>query len=191
MVTLREVTSALYGSWRLARRDPAAMMWFDRSREGCIRSFWSAAICYPGFLVLLLLRLTPDQTQAGLPQILLIETIGYVIGWTAYPLAALAFCRRVASEEQSLGFITAYNWSQVLQTALLLPVACVGATSLLPDYVIAYADTIAYIAILVYEWFIARIALSKGAMPALALVLLDVVLGAVISEVTQSLYGAG
>ena len=37
---------------------------------------------------------------------------------------------------------------------------------------------VAYLAILLYEWFIARIALEAGALPATALVLLDVVLGA-------------
>jgi hypothetical protein len=192
MVTLREATHALYGAWRLACRDPGAMAWFDRSREGCIRSFWSAAICYPGFVALLLLRLTPAQTQnAGVPEIVLIESIGYVIGWTAYPLAALAIGRRIATEEKALGFITAYNWSQVLQTLLLLPVAVVGALDILPDYTVAFADTVAYLAILIYEWFIARISLEKGALPALSLVLLDVVLGAFLSELTQSLYGAG
>jgi hypothetical protein len=192
MLTLREVTYALYGSWRLAWRDRGAMAWFDRSREGCIRSFWSAAICYPGFVALLLLRLTPDQIQhAGIAQILLDETIGYIIGWAAYPLAALAFCRRIATEEQAFGFITAYNWSQILQTLLLLPIAAVSGLNIVPDYAIAYADTVAYLAILVYEWFIARIALESGALPALVLVLLDVVLGAILSEVTQSLYGAG
>jgi hypothetical protein len=192
MVTLREVSFGLYGAWRLAWRDRTAMAWFDRSREGCIRSFWAAAICYPGFLLLLLLRLAPAQPQGGaIPQILLIESIGYVIGWTAYPLAALAFCRRIATEEKAFGFIIAYNWSQVLQTLLLLPVAVVAALNLVPDYAVAYADTVAYLAILLYEWMIARISLETGALPALALVLLDVVLGAVLSEVTQSLYGAG
>jgi hypothetical protein len=180
----------LYGAWRLAKRDRQAMAWFDCSVEGAMRSFWAAAIAYPGFIILLLLRLDDGSLHApAIYQILLIESIGYVIGWCAYPLAALPFCRWIATEEKALGFIIAYNWSQVLQTLVLLPVAVFGALDVAPTYAVAYADTVAYLGILVYEWFIARIALDAGAMPATALVLLDVVLGAALSQVTQVLSG--
>lgn len=190
MLTLREVSSGLYGAWRLAWRDPKAMAWFDRSLAGAIRSFWAAAICYPGFVILLLMRLPQkDLHSPAIYTILLVESIGYVIGWCAYPLAALPFCRWLAPEDRALGFIIAYNWSQVLQTAVLLPIAVVGGLDLAPSYAVAYADFIAYIAILVYEWFIARIALDAGALPATALVLLDIVIGAALSEITQVLSG--
>ncbi len=190
MLTLREVSSGLYGAWRLLWRDPTAMAWFDRSLAGAIRSFWAAAICYPGFVILLLTRLSQSElhSSAVFP-ILLVESIGYVIGWCAYPLAALPFCRWLVPEERALGFIIAYNWSQVLQTGVLLPVALFGALDLVPPYIIAYADFVAYLAILVYEWFIARIALDAGRLPATALVLLDIVIGAALSQVTQVLSG--
>ena len=190
MLTVHEVSHALFGAWRLALRDKRAMAWFDCTVEGAIRSFWAAAICYPGFIVLLLLRFSPSDLEApAVYRILLVESIGYVIGWCAYPLAALPFCRWVAPEERALGFIIAYNWSQVLQTALLLPIAAFGALQIAPDYAIAYADAVAYLAILVYEWFIARIALEAGALPATALVMLDFVLGAMLSQVTHALSG--
>ncbi|HUK59134.1 MAG TPA: hypothetical protein VLV50_07860 [Stellaceae bacterium] len=190
MLSLREMSWGLYGAWRLLLRDRGAMAWFDRSLAGAIHSFWAAAICYPGFVVLLLVRLpASDVHSAAVFRILLVETIGYVIGWCAYPLAALPFCRWLAPEERALGFIIAYNWSQVLQTAALLPIAAAGGLDLAPAYVVAYADFVAYMAILVYEWIIARIALEAGALPATALVLLDVVIGAALSQVTQILSG--
>jgi hypothetical protein len=190
MLTLREVSYGLYGAWRLAWRDPRAMAWFDRSLEGAIRSFWAAAIAYPGFLVLLLLRFEPADWHApAIYRIVLVESIGYVIGWCAYPLAALPFCRWLAPEERALGFIVAYNWSQVLQTALLLPLALFGALHIAPSYAIAYAELVAYLAILVYEWFIARIALDAGGLPATVLVMLDFVLGAMLAQVTHMLSG--
>jgi hypothetical protein len=189
-ISLREMGHGLYGAWRLAWRDRGAMAWFDRSREGAIRSFWAGALCYPGFIGLLLFRLDGAALHApDIYRIILVETIGYVMGWAAYPLAALTFCRWIAPEERALGFIIAYNWSQVLQTALLLPIGGVGVLHIAPDYIIAYVSTIAYIALLVYEWFIARIALDAGALSATALVLLDVFLGAMISQVTAVLSG--
>lgn len=186
MLTVREVSQALYGTWRLAWRDRQAMAWFDCSTAGAMRSFWAAAICYPGFIVLLLLQLSPADIEApAVYRILLVESIGYVIGWCAYPLAALPLCRWLAPEERALGFIVAYNWSQVLQTALQLPIVAFGALHIAPDY----AEYIALLAILVYEWFIARIALDAGALPATALVMLDVVLGAMLVQVTHALSG--
>src|SRR5262249_10244739 len=105
MVTLREVSFGMYGAWRLALLDRGAMLWFDRTVGGVWRSFWAAAISYPGFLILLLARLDPAQIEAaGLPRILLVETIGYVVGWTAYPVVAIPFCRWLAPEERALGF---------------------------------------------------------------------------------------
>ncbi len=192
MVSLREVSYGVYGAWRLARLDRAAMGWFDRSVTGAKRSFWAAAICYPGFVVLQLFQI--DLTQLSvfdLLHFLVIATISYIIGWAAYPLMALPFCRWLAPEERALGFVIAYNWSQVLQTALVLAVSAVGALEIMPAYAVAYAETVAYLAILVYEWFIARIALDAGGLPATALVLLDVVLTAVLTQVTMLLAGQG
>ncbi|HUZ72397.1 MAG TPA: hypothetical protein VMU87_05380 [Stellaceae bacterium] len=190
MVTLREVTFGLYGAWRLARLDRTAMTWFDRSVMGAWHSFWSAAICFPGFVILQLIQLSGAQIGAGdLIRFLVVASISYVIGWTAYPLTALPFCRRFATEERALGFIIAYNWSQALQTALVLAVTVIGALHLFPDYVVAYAETVSYIAILVYEWFIARIALEASGLAATALVLLDVVLTALLTQATMMLAG--
>jgi len=190
MPTVAEVSHGIYGAWRLARRDPHAMAWFDRSVPGVWRSFWAGAICYPGFLVLQILQI--DGAPLGwatMLRFLTVSTIGYVIGWTAYPLTALPFCRWIAPEERALGFIAAYNWAQVLQTALVLVVTLFGALHLVPAYAIAYAETVAYLAILVYEWFIARIALEAGGAAATALVLLDVVLTAVLTQLTMALAG--
>ena len=67
-------------------------------RKARSRSFWAAAICYPGFVVLLLLRLSAADVHApAVYRILLVESIGYVVGWCAFPLAALPFCRWVAT----------------------------------------------------------------------------------------------
>jgi hypothetical protein len=190
MPTLQEVSHGLYGAWRLVCRDPRAMDWFDHSVAGVLRSFWAGAICYPGFLLLQLMQIdTAPLRWTVLLQYLVVSSIGYVIGWTAYPLTALPFCRWIAPEERALGFIAAYNWAQVLQTGLVLVVSLFGMLHLVPIYGIAYVQTVAYLAILVYEWFIARIALEAGGAAATALVLLDVVLTAFLTQLTMLLAG--
>lgn len=188
MPRLAEIFQALYGAWRLARLDRQAMRYFDLSHRGVLRSFWAAALCYPGFLALIYLRLD-DKTlaQTGLGPIVIIESIGYVVGWTAFPLLIFAFCRRMGREEQGFEFITAYNWSQVLQTAFLLVMALIGLG--LAPQASADLDLASYFLALGYEWYIALVAIGAGGWIALAVVGLDFVLGTVIALTAASLYG--
>jgi hypothetical protein len=187
--SLSEVRSGVYGAWRLARLDASAMRWFDRSPDGTARSFWAAIICYPGFIALLALRVPPeDWIHSGVGHILLVESIGYVVGWSAYPLAALAFCRVLGRENGGFDFVTAYNWSQILETLLFILVALVSTLHLLSDETAGILSLFALILVLIYEWFIARVATGTGGLAATALVLIDLVLGAGLSRVTQGLY---
>ena len=175
----------MYGAWRLARLDAGAMAWFDRSAGGVWRSFWAMALAYPGFLVLLALR--PDWPWA-MPSLrmLLIESIGYVVAWTGFLLVTIELCRWLRREHECLDFIIAYNWSQVMQTGLWLVVALL-ASALAPTQA-AVAHLVAWVALIGYEWFIARIALGAGGLVATAIVLLDLVLAMSVGEVAQSLY---
>jgi hypothetical protein len=186
---LREVTSSLYGAWRLARLDTRAMAWFDRGPDGTARSFWAAIICFPGFIALLALRVSPaDWAASGVGHILLVESIGYVIGWTAYPLAALTLCRVLGIAGGGFDFITAYNWSQIIETASFIVVALIAALRLIPDEAAGLLSIAVLVLVLLYEWFIARVATRAGGGPAAALVLLDIVLGAGLNRITQGLY---
>ena len=185
--SLRDVSNGIHGAWRLARLDPKAMVWFDRSADGIWRSFWAAAFVYPAFVMLVALQVTPEQWVAAGPfRILLIESIGYVISWSAFPLVILAFCHWLERDEQCLDFIVAYNWSQVLQTALAS--AAMLATRLLPDAPAQAVSLIVPLALIGYEWFIARTALEAGGVAATVVVLIDVVLAEVVSQVCQGLY---
>src|ERR1700719_526189 len=101
MPSSTEVVQALYGTWRFARLDRSAMRFFDLSHRGVWRFFWSAVLCYPGFLILLFLRVNADVIErSGLIQITLIETIGYIVAWCAFPLVVLGFTRWIGRERQ-------------------------------------------------------------------------------------------
>ena len=187
--SLREVSFGLYGAWRLARLDTRAMAWFDRSPDGTARSFWAAIICFPTFVALLALRVSPtDWAHSGVAHILLVESIGYVVGWAAYPLAALSFCHLLRVGNGGFDFVTAYNWSQILETGLFLVVAIVATLHIIPNDAANILSLAILLMVLAYEWFIARVATGAGAGVATALVLIDLVIGAGLSRVTQSLY---
>ena len=184
-----EVQLAVGGALRLARGDPRGLGFFDTSIDGFWRSFRAAAICYPFFLMLLASRVSAAHWAAsGAPRIVIVETIGYVISWVAFPLLMLPLSRWLGREDRFLAFMVAYNWSQLPQTALFVVLAANSAAGLLPHALAQFADFAAAVAVLLYEWYIARVALAVSASQAVPVVLLDLVLGSILSRITEALY---
>jgi len=187
MPRLAELWQALYGAGRLALLDRRALQYFDLSHRGTWRSFWAAAYCYPLFLLERWLELPAENVaNSGLDHIFLVETIAYVIGWTAFPLVVIAVCRWLGREERGFDFITAYNWSIVLQTGLFVAIALLSLV--LPDGTGIALQRMGLVAALVYEWFIAYVAIGGGAWMAALIVAIDIMLGLFIQLTALSLY---
>ncbi len=190
MVPTSEIVNSLFGAWRLARRDAAAMRFFNATIDGFWRSFFAAAVALPGYAILVWLRLADRLLPEGAVHALLIEAISYVIGWTAFPLAAFYLVQIFGRPNRYIAYIVAYNWAAVLQVALYVPTALLVGGDLLPQFagnVIALAVTAA---VIFYQYFIARTALGVGAPPALALVGVDLVLSVAVHAVVESMQRA-
>lgn len=184
-----EVQLAVGGALRLAVGDRRGLGFFDASLDGFWRSFRAAAICYPMYLFLLATRVTSAQWEAtGWPTVILVETIAYVIAWVAFPLLMLHIAHWLGRDHRFLAFMVAYNWSQVPQTVLLTIIGFDAATGLFPPNVVQFAEAIATIAVLVYEWYIARVALAVSGPQAALVVVIDVVLGTTLGRVAQGLH---
>jgi len=187
-----EVRLALAGTWRLARGDRGGLFCFDRSLDGFWRSFRAAVISYPLFLILLMMRVSVAQWQSsGGWRIVSVETIGYVIGWVAFPLMMLTVTRYLGRAHRFFDFMVPYNWCQLPQIALFVLLALAFAGGLLGPLSGEDIVIVAYVATLVYEcyvWYIARVALDTTGLAAIFIALLDYVLARLIIGVTSSLY---
>ena len=184
-----EVQLAVGGALKLARGDASGLGFFDTSIDGFWRSFRAALICYPLFLILLAFRVSAAHWEtSGVPRIVIVETIGYVISWVAFPLLVLPLTRWLGREHRFLAFMVAYNWSQIPQTVLFVIVGGDAAAGLFSANVAQGVDFAAAVAVLVYEWYIARVALMVTAAQAVPVVLLDLVLGALLGRITEGLY---
>jgi branched-subunit amino acid transport protein AzlD len=183
------VRLALVGAFRLAKGDRGGLSCFDRSLDGFWRSFRAAVIAYPLYLMLLMMRVTiAEWERSGGFYIIGVETIAYVVAWVAFPLAMLTVTRWIDRSHRFFDFMVPYNWSQLPQSALFVLVGLQAesqAVSAQPAQVIEIA---AAIAVLAYEWFVARVALETTASAAALVVLVDLVLGVLISHVASSLY---
>ena len=184
-----EVQLAVGGALRLACGDRRGLGFFDTSIDGFWRSFRAALICYPLYLALLSFRVPgASWTQSGVPTILIVETIAFVISWTAFPLLILPLARLLGREDRFLAFIVVYNWSQIPQTVLFVLVGLDGATGLLAPSAAGFAQLVAAIAVLVYEWYIARVALLVTGAQATVVVMVDLVLGTALGRIAEALY---
>jgi len=184
-----ELQLAVVGALRLAVGDRRGLGLFDVSLAGCWRSFRAGAICYPFYLVLLGFRIpSAEWTAHGAAAIILVETIAYIISWAAFPLIMLHLVRWLGRENRFLQFIVAYNWSQIPQTGLFLLVGLQGASGIATPSAAHSASLLAVVATLVYEWYIARVALAVTGIQATLVVIIDVMLGTSLGRIAQGLY---
>jgi hypothetical protein len=191
MTVWREAWTALAGLLRLARGDHGGLLWFDRSLAGFWRSFRAAILCYPFYLVLLTMRVaTADWQRSGGVRILAVESIGYVISWTAFPLAMLSLTRRIGRANRFFDFMVPYNWYQLPQSALFVLVGAAAAASggSARSSAIQALTIAAAAAVLGFEWYLARIALDTTRSVATLVILVDLLLGALIDWSSGSLY---
>jgi hypothetical protein len=182
MLSLAEIGPAIYGAWRLAWFDPNGMRYFDQSLNGFWRSFRVAILAAPFTALLIALDLSHEKLGGGWFRVLAGESIAYVIGWVAFPLLAYYLTEAIDRRGQYLGFIVAYNWSTLIQLAVILPAALIAQSGILPVGLAVILTLAAYAAILVYEWFVVRTALALSVLGAAGVVLIDFVLSWLISD---------
>ncbi len=184
-----EVQQAFAGTFRLARGDRGGLSCFDRTLDGFWRSFRAAALCYPLYLALLTMRVSLSKWQAaGGFVVITVETIAYVIAWVAFPLAMLTVARRLGRANRYFDFMVPYNWWQLPQSLLFVLVGLQSAGGLLPAPAGQAVEAAAVVAVLVYEWYIARVALDISGSAAALIVVVDLALGIVIDRAAGSLY---
>jgi len=184
-----EVSLAFTGALRLAHGDRGGLACFDRSHDGFWRSFRAAAITYPLYLVLLTMRVSVAEWQrSGGWRIVIVETIGYVIAWVAFPLLMIEVTRWIGRANRFFDFMVPYNWCQIPQTALFALVGVGTESRILSPGAGQSLDIVAAIATLVYEWYIARVALDTTGSAAAFVVIVDLVLGVAINRVAGGLY---
>lgn len=187
MLTPRELTMALLGAYHLARFDRAGMQYFDHTPEGALRSFQAALFVLPGYALLAILRVWPDFEDMSLPIFLIVEGLAFVINWAGFALAMYYMAHFLERGTQYPGFICAYNWSSVIQMAVYVPIALLTKAEMFPPAFGEGLVTLATIIILVYGWFIARTALALSSGTAIAVVLLDLIIGVFIGDIADSL----
>ena len=182
MLSLAKISRAIYGVWRLALLDADGLKHFDDTIEAYWQSFQAAMVAAPAYAILVAIRLAVTETEAGLLQIVLAEAISYTINWVAFPLAMIHVCDRIGCFDRYVRYIIAHNWSAVIQIAVFLR-AMILARGILGAGAGTMLLIAASLAILFYQWFVARTALAVNGGVAAAIVGLDLVISIVLNAV--------
>lgn len=187
MITVRDIAYGLFGAWRLAKLDPSGIRYFGDSMVDFWRSFFAAVLAAPAFAILIMLRLSDMPIQSGPWRIFLVEAIAYVIGWVLFPLVMVRIVQMIDKERNFVRYIVAYNWAVVLQITLSFIVAGIVTLDLMPSTLTQVLSALTDIAILIYQWFIARIALEIGGVGAAFIVVIDLIISVLLTGVTFSM----
>ncbi len=176
MPSLREVTEALYGAWRLLRFDAGGMNWFDTSITGFWRSFFAAVLVAPGYAVIMGIALAVREEPVDPGRAIVVAAIAYTLGWAAFPIVAILLTRLLALTDRYFHLVISTNWSSVPQMVIILPAVIVEASGMLPGGSATLLTLAATLFALVYEWFVVRAALETTSIRATGVVLVQVII---------------
>ena len=187
----RDISHGLYGAWRLAMLDRDAMRYFDTTEDGFWKSFHVALYVAPAFAITIYVSLhaTPPPAEVGLLEILAVEATRYVMSWAAFPLLMATVADMLQRGERYVGFVVAFNWAQLVEMAVVLPVFLLVVASGLPPNQPNVVYAILFFAVCFYYWFIARTALQISGWAAGAIVILNMLLSGVIESAADAVLG--
>jgi hypothetical protein len=188
MVSSREAVASLFGAWRLARLDPRGMSCFNATEEGFWHSFVAAVICAPAYAVVVALDYAHTPLMVSDARLVSVYAIGYVINWTAFPLAMSWATRLLDREQFYVRYVVALNWTKVLESMLFLPARALATTNV--DWFTVLPGLTAFI-VFGYQWYVARTALKISGSQAVAVVGLDLMFDIALMIAYTALLPAG
>ena len=187
MLSTKEISSSIYGAWRLARVDRQGMNWFNHSIQGFWRSFFVAVLVAPLLAPALIFRAMGSADEIDIGHTITTELIRYGLGWVVFPVVALLVCRLMSLTEYYVSYIIAYNWSHVIPALLIVPIILPAILGLVPHGLVDFALLAVTFAVFGYRWFIARVALGADGLTAAALVILEVIIDLLLYGGVQKL----
>lgn len=191
MITINEIGSAVYGAYRLARRDPNGMTFLDRSPEGALKSFYAAALLLPIHLVLVIAN-NWEFFEKG-PSIatwMVLDALTYIIGWTLIPALMISITHWIDRWNRFFDYVVAYNWMQVVMSVVWLPLHALRLTEAIPEELFTILGLALLAVLLVYAWFVFKVSLDIGGGLAASLVAGDYMLSLMSFQVFDTvIYG--
>ncbi len=186
MLTQQALTHALRGVGAILRRDQDGVRaHFDRTLFGFWQSFWLAALLLIPHLLLL-----PGH-GGGIDKPWLVITItelsAYAMGWVAFPLLMIVLCDWLARWPRYFDYMVPYNWFRLVEVLASLPLMLAATGGVIPGGGAVFLSLLIAAALLMYQGWLAHTMLQISVPAAVGIVITDMVLHLLISNVTVAL----
>jgi hypothetical protein len=179
-----ETAAALYGCAKILRWNADGLNYFNATLQGFWRSYIAALALAPIYAFLIF---ADFPSSRDLARAIPVEISAYVMGWVAYPLAMTRLAGFLGKGQRYFSYMVAYNWFRIVQSLALLPIALLSLLGLVSEAVAGALGSALLMAMLTYDWFLAREGLKLDGMAAAGLVVLDLVLSLFINALAKSL----
>ncbi len=185
MIDLRAPFFGLAGAGRLVRLDISGAQMMMGGVQGFWASlYWSAGLVLPFYLLLILLRFDPSQTEGWRYLIANGET--YVLAWLTFPIVMERISFFINRRERYLDFIIGYNWLGCLYNLMYLLVGLAQASKMIGWEGASAISIGLMVAGLVWTGHLAKKTLDIPYSAAVGIVVLDLFI-----SLLMSLFNAG
>ena len=195
MISIGEIRAALDGSWLLLRSRPEGMAFFDQSIQGFWRSFLVVFLLLPAFLVSGMAEKKfflsenlyhPDSFPEN--AYWTAQFIGLGIDWLALPLILAALAVPIGISSRYVPFIVVRNWTSLLASVPYLITYMLFLLGIISPGIAVLLSISCLIVVIWYRYLVARIALQVPISLAIGVVVLDILLTLVISQLVDMMW---
>lgn len=193
MITVNEIGSGVYGAYRLARRDPGGMAFFDRTRNGALKSFYAAVLLLPfyGFFVITFWWENMELGLVPLDRVIIFSLLNYLIAWTIFPVLMISISRWIDRSDHYYDFLIANNWASVVAMAVRFPAVLAKRLEVFPEPLEVVISLTLIAVLLVYSWYIFKTSLKIGGGLAGSLTAAEFFLGLWVGDMIGTMIAGG
>ena len=196
MLTYTDIRNAMTGSFRLAKRDPSGLAFFDVGIEGFWRSFLVIVPIAPFYLLYAVqdVRISQEIDPQG---VFIVTNAGFIaakitlllLDWLVFPIAMVFITRLLVLWPRYIPFIAVYNWSSLFVIAILAPPALFYVLGIISAQTVTTFNLFATIFVLYYRWYVAKNVLETAALTAALVVAFDLILSLLVHGLFSRLTG--
>jgi hypothetical protein len=180
--SLDDIVRYVVGAGLLLKNDERGMAAFDVSLAGFIQSFAAALIVLPLFAFVHFVQsreIGMDATPMG------VAILAYAAQWLAFPLTAAGLAKLMHREKHFVPYVVAANWASIIQIAVVAAAVLLG--TLLSPAVAGLLLLLVTIGLLVYDFFIARIAFHTPGIDGGAVVIVQLLVSMLVQHLVTGL----
>lgn len=182
-----DIVRSLTGAWHIARRDPEAAQYFDLSTNGFFRSFAALALSLPLILIASVALWRMGQTIDAIGEVdfsafAAVQVGGEALNWIVYLVVMTQVARHLALGASYSAYVITFNWGVLMTSGLMLLPLGLFLIGIIGDQFAVMLTLPVFLLAAWYRWQIAREVLGATPSMALAILILDFVLGALLDQ---------